>query len=429
MKLAYLIPEWPGLSHVWAWREIRHLREFGVEVSIFSTRLPTSKNAGRHTFAKEPGAEAFYLWPMNVFQIISDVFWAMTHNFSGFMQAVKVGFTLPVDKKPSWIHVLPLVIPACRFAREAHRQGIQHFHTPIAANSTVICMMVKRMIDTKFSLTVVAAFTDWGGAMQEKLDDADFLGFVAEWQLKEMDEFFPTVDKEKQMLIRHGADSQFWTPLPEGEEIERGEHPRIVSIGRIAFNKGYDVLLKALAMVKERGQMFECRIAGHGPYVEQIQAIIKELGLENEVTMLGGLTEEECRHEARRADMFALASYKEPLGVVYQEAMSVGLPTIGTSAGGVGDVIKDGENGLLVPPYEVEPLADAIMRLIEDPGLRKRLGEAGRKTVVANFDCRIGARTLRDQICKAHGLEIPTDAPSSQVSDAILNLTTEPSRL
>jgi glycosyltransferase involved in cell wall biosynthesis len=108
----------------------------------------------------------------------------------------------------------------------------------------------------------------------------------------------------------------------------------------------------------------------------------------------------------READVFVLASRFEPLGVVYMEAMALGLPTIGTDAGGVGEIITDEQDGLLVPPEDDERLAEAVARLLDDPALRQRLGANARRTIVERFDSRIGAAKFYERL---FGAAPPTD--------------------
>jgi glycosyltransferase involved in cell wall biosynthesis len=126
------------------------------------------------------------------------------------------------------------------------------------------------------------------------------------------------------------------------------------------------------------------------------------LNVAADVTFLGSISEETYLEEMRKADVFVLASNAEPMGVVYMEAMAVEVPTVGTAAGGVGEIITDGIDGLLVPPQNPPALADALRRLIGDVGLRQRLGQAGRKRVVEHFDSRLWADVLWRRIEQAH---------------------------
>jgi colanic acid/amylovoran biosynthesis glycosyltransferase len=101
-----------------------------------------------------------------------------------------------------------------------------------------------------------------------------------------------------------------------------------------------------------------------------------------------------CLDEMRRADLFVLASDAEPLGVVYMEAMSAGVATIGTAAGGVAEIITSGVDGVLVPPKDPAALAAAIAELSSDNERRARIAAAGRATIIEKFDARLGAATL-----------------------------------
>lgn len=112
----------------------------------------------------------------------------------------------------------------------------------------------------------------------------------------------------------------------------------------------------------------------------------------------GSLSEDQIIGYMKQADVFVLASHAEPLGVVYMEAMAMEVATIGTNAGGVPEIITDGENGLLVPPHDDIPLTQAIKGLIENPELRHQLARNGRRTIVQRFDSRIGAAILHQRL-------------------------------
>lgn len=394
MKIGYLIPEWPGQSHVWAWREICHLRELGLEVTIFSTRYPSFLNQCNHTFATIAEAKAFYLWPISFSQMVLDVLRALWRNPRGLFSCFWL-CRLPLDQKPAWRSVLPLLLPACYFAQEVKRRNIEHLHTPMPANSAILCMMVKRLVGVPFSLTAVADLSAWGGAMQQKFVEAEFVALVSEWMLKQIQQDFPLLSPTHYELARHGVDTQKWVPKPKLSTVS-SEPKRIFSIGRLVDGKGFDILLKAVAIVKARGITFQLEIAGEGSERAVLERLICTLELQAEVRLLGALSEEECLARMQDADLFVLATRTEALGVAFLEAMAVEVATIGTAVGGVIEIIQDGVNGLLVAPDQVELLAVAIERLLTDDALRIKLGKAGRKTVLEQFDSRQGAVALQN---------------------------------
>lgn len=397
MKVAYLIPEWPGQSHVWTWREISHLRELGLEVEIFSTRHPQQLNRSNHAFAITPEAAAFYLWPMSLPQMILSLLWAIGCHPKGVLSCLWLSFRLPLYQQPAWRSILPLILPACLLAKEIKRRNIEHIHTPMPANSAILCMMVKRLVNVPFSLAIVAHFTHWGGAMPEKIVEAEFIALVSQWMVKQTQQDFPWPSPARYGLAQHGVDIRKWIPKPRISALE-SDSKRIFSVGRLVQGKGFDVLLAAIAIVKHRGLSFQLEIAGEGSERAALEMLIQQLGLQHEVTLLGSICEDECLEKMQSAELFVLATRDEALGVVFLEAMAIKVATIGTAVGGVMNIIQDGVNGLLVPPDSVEELADAIETLLVNDALREKLGKAGRQTVLQKFDSRDGAGVLRTML-------------------------------
>jgi colanic acid/amylovoran biosynthesis glycosyltransferase len=122
--------------------------------------------------------------------------------------------------------------------------------------------------------------------------------------------------------------------------------------------------------------------------------LIDRLGLNNQVDLLGAVSERRVLEELRRAHLFALASHCEPLGVAIMEALSCGTPVIATNAGGVPEIIDHNQSCYLVAPKSVEAIADAVMTLIRDPGLQQRFSEAGRTKIIETFNSDISAVEL-----------------------------------
>jgi colanic acid/amylovoran biosynthesis glycosyltransferase len=392
-RIGYCIPEFPGQTHVWMWREITHLRQWGVPITLFSTRRPPDQSRARHAFAEAAAAETIYLWPAKLDELFGALLWAAFCHPIGFLKAFWLGLTLPVDKRPAIRTVLPLLAPACILARQVADLGIDHLHSHTCSNSAILAMMVKRILGTPFSMTLNANIEWWGGAMREKFADAEFTVAITQWLLDQIHRDYPELKPTQALLGRIGVDTVRWTPADNAHE--KSNRPiSVMSVGRLHASKGHDVLVRAIHLLSQRGKRATLRLAGSGPELEKLQTLTKELGLSEQVEFLGSLSEEQIIEELRDADVFALASHAEPLGVVYMEAMALGIATIGTAAGGVGEIIQDRDNGLLVPPGDAEKLADAIQELMENKILRQNLAHAGRARIVRCFDSRLGAATL-----------------------------------
>lgn len=146
-----------------------------------------------------------------------------------------------------------------------------------------------------------------------------------------------------------------------------------VSVANLRPEKGYDVLLQTAHLIDERGLPVRFVAAGQGALDRELSERHRALELGDRFRFLGH--RQDALELLTAADIVVLSSHHEGLPVVLMEAASVGAAMVATSVGGVGQVIQDGVNGLIVPPGRPEALADAIERLASDPDLRKRLGQ------------------------------------------------------
>ncbi|MEL6603991.1 MAG: glycosyltransferase family 4 protein [Cyanobacteria bacterium J06614_10] len=419
MKIGYLIPEFPGQTHIWMWREIIHMREWGAEIDIFSTREPDAKTRAKHAFAQAASEKTYYLWPQPSLKLIRDIAWAIARHPSGFIDMLKLCFTLDLKKQPAWKETLPLALLTPALAKEALSRNIQHFHVHSCSRSAVLAMMVKRLVGIPFSMTLNAKIEGWGGAMEQKFLDAAFTISITDWLLAQMRADYQQLDDDKALLGRIGVDTTKWYPAETLPNPEEGGF-RLITVGRLHPCKGHDVLIKTVKRILDSGRDITLKIVGSGPIERELKALVKTLGLTEHVTFTGSLSEDQIIALMHQSHAFALASHAEALGVVYMEAMSMGVPTIGTNAGGVTEIISDQQDGLLVPPRDEVALQAAIERVMDDPELRKQLSQNGRKSIVERFDSRIGAATLYQKLYgeypNAEGVAVPAEKKTAAVS-------------
>jgi glycosyltransferase involved in cell wall biosynthesis len=187
-------------------------------------------------------------------------------------------------------------------------------------------------------------------------------------------------------VIPFGIDTaQFERRDPEAVREVRDRHGDrlIVSVGRLVYYKGFDVLIRAMASV--RGKLV---IIGDGPLRAELESLAVQVGVSDKVVFAGEISDAAVRAHYHAADLFVLASVarSEALGIVQIEALAAGLPVVNTNLDtGVPFVSLDGQTGLTVPPGNALALAAAINRLLDDDALRHTFGQAGVRRAKQEF--------------------------------------------
>lgn len=181
---------------------------------------------------------------------------------------------------------------------------------------------------------------------------------------------------ESIVVIPNGVDLELYSPDPAEPKFEE---PTLLYLGRLKQYKRVDLILRALALLRDEGVHARLIIAGQGDAADDLRRLRSELGLEDRVEMPGFVGEELKRTYFRRAWIHLLTSPKEGWGITNLEAAACGTPTIASDSPGLRDSVVDGVTGYLVPHGDVRALADRIRELLEDTELRERLGEQARE--------------------------------------------------
>jgi phosphatidylinositol alpha-1,6-mannosyltransferase len=222
----------------------------------------------------------------------------------------------------------------------------------------------------------------------------------------------------RDMSIRRGAPPDRAVVMPVGTDPDRFRPPAdregakralglegrtvLLTVARLVRRKGHTTVLRALPAIVDRFPNTLYVIAGDGPLRPELDGLASQLKIEEHVRFLGEVAyDRDVPSLYPAADVFVLTSESDTMhgvegfGIVFLEAASCETPVVGTRAGGIPDAVEDGVTGRLVDSGSPEQTADAVIRILSDPGLARRMGRAGRERVMRDFTWRrIAERTL-----------------------------------
>lgn len=210
----------------------------------------------------------------------------------------------------------------------------------------------------------------------------DRLIFISDLTRREFLSSAPPVDESRIVTVPNSVivpqEYSVPTPPPECDELN------ILYTGRVAEEKGVDVLIKAAAKLSDMPLRLTIAGTGRPEYIAELKRLAAESGVAARIEWKGFV--DDVFAEIRQADICVAPSvWREPFGLTILEFMSQGRPVVTTSNGAQPEIIADGGDGLLVPPGDDGALAQAIRRLAENPDLRKRIGEGACRTFSERF--------------------------------------------
>ena len=311
----------------------------------------------------------------------------LTHESFEGLRIRRWAFRVP---EHSWRQMLGYLAlgPATlrRICTLLQRDNVQILHVQCVSSNAHYAVRVRRRLRIPLVVTLQGELTMDAGAifqhsrfartlMREVLSEADHITACSEQTLNEAEEFYGQSFGARATVIYNGIRlSEFQTTGAISTD-----RPYILAIGRHVPQKGFDVLLQALAELRcGVDAVPDLVLAGDGPENGRLRALALELGIADSVRFVGRVDRTRAAQLFSACQFFVLPSRHEPMGIVNLEAMASGKAVIASKVGGVPELVEDGITGLLVPGGDAQALTCALGRLVGDRALRDRLGEEGR---------------------------------------------------
>jgi glycosyltransferase involved in cell wall biosynthesis len=408
--VAYILMGYPRVSETFIASEILRVERAGVPLRLFVIKpVEERERDHRHPVVDAIAAQPTYL-PDPAALRAPLRRWRARH-VRPFLPALRRLHPLGLAR------ALAIVLP--QYARERRKiylkellqaialadrlpPDVRHLHAHFAHGTTTVTWLAATINGLPFSFTghardIYAGKLNRHGLLRRKLLAARFAVTCTEANVRHLKAIAP---EARVHLVYHGLSADFTTLLgTEALPAARNGRLRVLGVGRLVAKKGFDVLVDACAVLRDRGVPFEARIVGQeDAEADSLRRRIANHGLDALVTLPGPTDPSGLLREYRSAGALCmpcrlLPDDRDGIPNVLVEAMAAGAPVVASNVSGIPELVRHEVNGLLVEPDEPEQLADALTRLHHDRELADRLTREARLTVEERFD---GERLARD---------------------------------
>ncbi|MGX7953608.1 glycosyltransferase family 4 protein [Tsuneonella sp. HG249] len=389
--VGYVLTHYPQLAQTFIAAEVDAVEQAGQPIRIFAMNPPGPTERDRPDAPRHIGRTT-YLKP-RISRGAIELLGFTVRRPLGLAKVWGAAIASAGGSPVRTARCLSHLAQAALLARHAMDHGIERLHAHFGLAPATIAWLASAIMrscgrDASFSFTI-HGFHDFVDPAESRLDikaaQASAVVCISRYTLSQLCLVTEPWHWPKFTVVRCGVDSDAfeYRDPPEITGI-----PRLVSVGRLSAEKGFEILLEAVARLRLEGLAVELRIIGDGPARQRLATRISELGIENEVVLAGELMPIEVRRELDAADVFVMPSFSEGLPISLIEAMATGTPVVSTWIAGIPELARHGETALTVAPADAGELAQAIGRMIGDGQLRIRLARAARDRVSAQHDLR-----------------------------------------
>jgi glycosyltransferase involved in cell wall biosynthesis len=393
MRVAYLVNQYPKVSHSFIRREIRALEKLGVAVERISLR-----KSGEELVDAEDRLESeqtYVVLAGGPSALLFGLIWCLVTCPLALFRAARLTAQLARRVPRSWKHWAYLAEAAAltskyRTARPAH------IHAHFGTNSATVALLWSALAGIPFSFTVHGP---------EEFDRPEYLGLdikiararfvvaISNFGRSQLMRWCPSDQWKKLHVVHCGVDDSFLDP---SKTSPVPDVRRLVCVGRLCEQKGHGILVEAAARLADEGVSFELILVGDGPLRSQIEAHARDRGLNDQVRITGWKSGFEVTQELLAARALVLPSFAEGLPVVLMEALALQRPVISTYVAGIPELVTPGVCGWLVPAGSVTALCEAIRSALHTPIERlEAMGEMGALRVREHHCAVTEAKRLR----------------------------------
>lgn len=394
MRIAYLVNQYPAITHIFIRREITALERRGVEIVRIALRGWNNEVVDEEDYLERE--QTRYVLREGAPPLLLALLRTLFTRPVPFLRALAVTCRMGTRAiRPLPVHFVYLA-EACRIAIWLRAAGIQHVHTHFGSNSAEVAMLIHILGGPQWSFTVhgpkeyinVQLFR-----LAEKIRDCAFVAAITSFGRSQL---YLSVEHRywpKLKVVYPGLEPDLFAMAGRSNSGAR----QLVCVGRLCEQKGQLLLMEAAKRLAKEDVDFTLVLVGDGEMRGAIEALINDYKLQDRVRITGRISSELLREEILAARALVLPSFAEGLPGVIKEAMALKRPVISTFVGGIPELVRPGEHGWLVPAGSVEELVDAIRACLDCPvDLLSKMGEAAYRSVFANHSADKQAAQLEE---------------------------------
>jgi len=379
MTIAYLVNQYPKVSHSFIRREIEAVAASGLTVHRYAIRSLAAELVDEADLREL--VQTQFVLDVGPLGLLLAWFWLALTQPRRFGVALQLAWAVGhCSERGRLIHLIYLA-EACVLRRWCRRDGVAHIHAHFGTNSTTVAMLVQALGGPSYSFTVhgpeefdkVQAI-----ALPQKIERAAFVVAVSDFGRSQLCRWCSHELWDKIHVVRCGVDELFLQQAPLPLPLA----PSFVCVGRLCEQKGHLLLIEAAAKLASQGGHFRLVLVGDGPLRTSIEALISRYGLAEQITITGWASGEEVLRHLLEAQVMVLPSFAEGLPVSLMEALALGRPVISTYVAGIPELVEPGVCGWLAPAGALEPLVAAMKSALETPVAElEEMGQRGAKRV------------------------------------------------
>jgi glycosyltransferase involved in cell wall biosynthesis len=396
--VAYLVNQYPKVSHSFIRREILGVEACGIPVLRYSIRACDSELVDAGDKAELTKTRVILQGGLRGagISLLAGLLRTLATRPLPLLRTVGAAIRLGLRSDRGLVLHAAYLAEACLLYHWFRNAQVQHVHVHFGTNSTTVALLCRLLGGPPYSFTVHGPEEfDKPGAisLEEKINHAAFVVAVSSFGRSQLYRWCHYRHWQKVQIVHCGVDAEFlqqpYTPVPEV--------PHLVCVGRLSEQKGHLLLLEAATQLALEGVQFKLIFVGDGPLRRNIEATIAQYNLHNHIVITGWASSTEVRQHLVNSRALVLPSFAEGLPVVIMEALALARPVISTYVAGIPELVEPGVCGWLVPAGSVSHLAGAMRAVLQASTEElSHMGKAGVERVIQHHNALTEASKLAE---------------------------------